>query len=168
MWGFAVKGNTLNHTEGFLHMVECQLDEAQATHTVIFQKDVGGCIGNSTGKCSQVGCILDQYDDYEEEVLDLSTEKFELLEEEKAKKFRRLRRFSIEEDEDEEKVEGGLRSCGDDDSEDEDWEMKTEKEAVEDEEMKLEDLGLVNEDEVEEEVEEVVKPVVKKRKSSLS
>ncbi|GKB32677.1 DNA mismatch repair protein MSH6, partial [Tanacetum coccineum] len=110
------------------------------------------------------GKHLIQYDDSEEEVLDLSTEKFESLEEEEAKKFRRLRRFSIEEDE--EKVEGGLRICGDDDSEDEDWEMKTEKESVEDEEMKLEDLGLVNEDEVEEEVEEVVTPVVKKRKSS--
>ncbi|GKG59398.1 hypothetical protein Tco_0605049, partial [Tanacetum coccineum] len=59
-----------------------------------------------------------------------------------------------------------LESGNDDDSEDEDWEMKAEKEVVEDEEMKLEDLGLVNEDEEEEEVEEVVTPVVKKRKSS--
>ncbi|GKD87196.1 DNA mismatch repair protein MSH6 [Tanacetum coccineum] len=108
------------------------------------------------------GKHLIQYDDSEEEVLDLSTEKFELIEEEKAKKFRRLRRFSIEEDEDEEKVEESLESGNDDDSEDEDWEMKAEKEVVEDEEMKLGDLGLVNEDEEEE---EVVTQVVKKRKS---
>ncbi|GJY33065.1 DNA mismatch repair protein MSH6 [Tanacetum coccineum] len=108
------------------------------------------------------GKHLIQYDDSEEEVLDLSTEKFELIEEEKAKKFRRLRRFSIEEDEDEEKVEEGLESGNDDDSEDEDWEMKAEKEVVEDEEMKLGDLGLVNEDEEEE---QVVTQVVKKRKS---
>ncbi|GJW16990.1 DNA mismatch repair protein MSH6, partial [Tanacetum coccineum] len=113
------------------------------------------------------GKHLIQYDDSEEEVLDLSTEKFELIEEEKAKKFRRLRRFSIEEDEDEEKVEEGLESGNDDDSEDEDWEMKAEKEAVVEDEMELEDLGLVNEDEEEEQVvEEVVTPVVKKRKSS--
>ncbi|GJQ90775.1 hypothetical protein Tco_0001914 [Tanacetum coccineum] len=95
---------------------------------------------------------LVQYDDSKEEVLDLSTEKFELLEEEKANKFRRLRRFLI--DEDEERVEEGLESGNDDDSEDEDWEMKAEKEVVEVEEMKLEDLGLVNEDKEEEQVEE--------------
>ncbi|XP_076885218.1 DNA mismatch repair protein MSH6-like [Bidens hawaiensis] len=112
----------------------------------------------STGK------HLVQYDDSEEELLDLSNEKVELLKEE-VKKLRRLRRFSVEEDSNNNSnnnngiINNGdgnmdVESGGDDDSEDEDWGKNVEKEVVDDE---MEDLGLVDEEEEE-------KPELKRRK----
>ncbi|KAL7586811.1 hypothetical protein Lser_V15G41433 [Lactuca serriola] len=115
------------------------------------------------------GKHLVQYDDGEEEHLDLSKEKIELLKEQ-AKRFRRLRKFSIE-DEDDDEAGGGAKGnvdknveSGGDDSDDEDWGMHVEKEAIDDE---MEDLELVDEnEEEEEEVEETkaIKPDSKKRK----
>ncbi|KAJ0589820.1 putative DNA mismatch repair protein MutS/MSH [Helianthus annuus] len=119
-------------------------------------------------KCWYEGCVksfdkssgkhLVQYDDAEEERLDLSKEKIELLKEQ-VKKLKRLRRFSVEEDEDDEAA-GGVESGGDD-SADEDWGKSVEKEVVDDE---MEDLGLV--DEEEEEVVKEVKQDLKRRKVS--
>ncbi|XP_076896229.1 DNA mismatch repair protein MSH6-like isoform X1 [Bidens hawaiensis] len=117
-----------------------------------------GCVKSfdkSTGK------HLVQYDDSEEELLDLSKEKVELLKEE-VKKLRRLRRFSVEDDDDDNNninsmiVDKDVESGGDDDSDDEDWGKNVEKEVVDDE---MEDLGLVDEEEVKE-----VKADIKRRK----
>ncbi|KAL1816545.1 hypothetical protein ACET3Z_019119 [Daucus carota] len=85
---------------------------------------------------TESGKHLVQYDDAEEELLDLSKEKVEWIEEGSVKKFRRLRKMSVVEDEEEEeKVESG----GDgDDSTDEDWGKNAEKEVVEDEEESME------------------------------
>ncbi|XP_076905467.1 DNA mismatch repair protein MSH6-like [Bidens hawaiensis] len=120
-----------------------------------------GCVklyDESTGK------HLVQYDDLEEELLDLSNEKVELLKDE-VKKLRRLRRFSVEEEDNNNNNNNNnngdgnmdVESGGDDDSEDEDWGKSVEKEVVDDE---MEDLELVDE---EEEVKEV-KADVKRRK----
>lgn len=87
-----------------------------------------------------------QYDDAEEEVLDLSKEKIEWVEDQ-VSNFRRLRRKSVPEAvEVEEKVlDDG--SGGDDDSTDEDWGMSAEKEAVDVDGDDSEELELVEEDE---------------------
>ncbi|KAL4572174.1 hypothetical protein LXL04_018943 [Taraxacum kok-saghyz] len=130
-----------------------------------------GCV-KSFDKSS--GKHLVQYDDSEEEHLDLSKEKIELLKEQ-AKRFRRLRKFSIE-DEDDDEAGGGSQEIvdknvesGSDDSADEDWGKNVEKEAIDDE---MEDLDLVDEEEEEEEVEmeetKAIKPEPKKRKSSAA
>ncbi|KAL7618769.1 hypothetical protein Lser_V15G01427 [Lactuca serriola] len=115
------------------------------------------------------GKHLVQYDDGEEEHLDLSKEKIELLKEQ-AKRLRRLRKFSIEDEDDDEagggaegNVDKNVESRGDD-FDDEDCGMNVEKEAIDDE---MEDLELVDENkEEEEEVEEMkaIKPDSKKRK----
>ncbi|KAH6813900.1 MUTS-like protein 6 [Perilla frutescens var. frutescens] len=88
------------------------------------------------------GKHLVQYDDAEEESLNLSVEKIEWIEEPAKKKLRRLRRFSLE-----------------DDSDDEDWGGKAGDEILEDEDC-LDDLGL----EVEEE--EIGRAGVRKNTSS--
>nr|XP_043621145.1 DNA mismatch repair protein MSH6 isoform X2 [Erigeron canadensis] len=114
---------------------------------------------------------LVQYDDSEEELLDLSKEKVEILKQEKAKRFRRLRRFSIEDnvgkskddDDDDDWEMKADKDVVDDDSDDKDWEMKVDKDVVDDDEMV--DLGLVDEEEEEEE-EDVKKADFKKRKGS--
>ncbi|KAK9055861.1 hypothetical protein SSX86_026948 [Deinandra increscens subsp. villosa] len=114
------------------------------------------------------GKHLVQYDDSEEEHLDLSKEKIELLKE-RVTKLRRLRRFSMEDDDDEAGGGGGQNvdkdvESGGDDSADEDWGKNVEKEVVDDE---MEDLGLVDEEEEEEEhVVKEVKPQLKRRKST--
>ncbi|KAD3068705.1 hypothetical protein R6Q59_017272 [Mikania micrantha] len=121
-----------------------------------------GCV-KSFDKSS--GKHLVQYDDSEEELLDLSKEKIELLKEQ-VKKLRRLRRFSVEDDEEEEEAAGGGGHVDDEvesggtDSADEDWGKNVEKEVIDDE---IEDLGLVVEEE--EDVKEV-KPELKRRKRS--
>lgn len=113
-----------------------------------------------------------QYDDEEEELLDLSKERIELFKEH-AKRFRRLRKFSIDEDDDdagggsEGNVDKNVES-GADDSADEDWGMNVDKEVIDDE---MEDLDLVDENEEEEKEKEVEdtrpkKLDLKKRKSS--
>ncbi|KAL4566956.1 hypothetical protein LXL04_022526 [Taraxacum kok-saghyz] len=129
-----------------------------------------GCV-KSFDKSS--GKHLVHYDDSEEEHLDLSKEKIELLKEQ-AKRFRRLRKFSIEEEYDDE-AGGGSQGIvdknvesGSDDSADEDWGKNVEKEAIDDE---MEDLDLVDEEEEEEvEMEETkaIKQEPKKRKSSAA
>lgn len=80
---------------------------------------------------------LVQYDDGEEESLVLSEEKVEWPVEEPPKRLRRLRKFSVLKDEEEEKLETVL----DDDSADEDWAKNAEKETIEDvsEDMDLDD-----------------------------
>lgn len=106
-------------------------------------------------KCWYEGCVkyfdkvtgehLVQYDDGEEESLNLSEEKVEWPVEEPPKRLRRLRKFSVLEDgEEEEKLETVL----DDDSADEDWGRNTENETIEDvsEDMDLDDE--VSDDEV--------------------
>ncbi|KAI3741753.1 hypothetical protein L1987_59429 [Smallanthus sonchifolius] len=116
-----------------------------------------GCV-KSFDKSS--GKHLVQYDDSEEELLDLSKEKIELKEQ--VKKLRRLRRFSIEDDD--EAAGAGDRNgdkdveSGGDDSADEDWGKNVEKEVIDDE---MEDLGLVDE---EEEDIKGIKPDLKRRK----
>ncbi|XP_026446226.1 DNA mismatch repair protein MSH6-like [Papaver somniferum] len=120
------------------------------------------------------GKHLIQYDDSEEEELDLEKEKIEWVEEEKKTTFRRLKRNLASENvvldvvekeevksssgrsprglkmvvvEDDEEEEGG---SGGDDSEDEDWGKNVEKEIIDDE---MEEMDLVEEEEVNEEVE---------------
>ncbi|XP_071726644.1 DNA mismatch repair protein MSH6 [Rutidosis leptorrhynchoides] len=114
------------------------------------------------------GKHLVQYDDSEEEVLDLSKEKIELLKDE-VKKFRRLRRFSIDDDEDDnahdDEVGGGGVDDDDDDSDDEEWGLNADKEVADD---VMEDLGLVDEEDEEEEDVKAKTPVVKKRKSFVT
>lgn len=82
-----------------------------------------------------------QYDDSEEELLDLSKEKVEWIEG-SVKKFRRLRKMSVvEEDDEDDKDKEGLEGGGDgDDSTDEDWGKNVNKEVVEDEEEESMDL----------------------------
>ncbi|XP_024965615.1 DNA mismatch repair protein MSH6 isoform X2 [Cynara cardunculus var. scolymus] len=110
------------------------------------------------------GKHLVQYDDAEEELLDLSKEKIELLNDH-PKRFRRLRRFSIQDQDDDAggpgqgNVDKNAESGGDD-SADEDWGIHVEKEVIGDE---TDDLDLVDEDE---ENTVAVKPDLKKRKSS--
>lgn len=91
------------------------------------------------------GKHLIQYDDAEEEKLNLSVEKIEWIEEPAKKKLRRLRRFSVLEDEDEDEGEDDLKEL-EDDSDDEDWGGKVGNEIVEDEDC-LEDLDLEVEEE---------------------
>lgn len=97
------------------------------------------------------GKHLVQYDDAEEEMLDLSVEKVEWIEEPAKKKPRRLRRLSLVEDEEDDLKE--LEDEGaddlkelDDDSDDEDWGEKVENEMLEDDDG-LEDLEVEVEDE---------------------
>ncbi|KAJ9547738.1 hypothetical protein OSB04_020281 [Centaurea solstitialis] len=113
------------------------------------------------------GKHLVQYDDAEEELLDLSKEKIEVLDEQ-PKRFRRLRRFSIEDDEDD---AGGPShgndedknvESGGDDSADEDWEINVEKEQVIDDDQMEDLLDMVDEGE---EDTGAVKSDLKKRKS---
>ncbi|PSR94715.1 DNA mismatch repair protein [Actinidia chinensis var. chinensis] len=84
-----------------------------------------GCV-KSFDKIS--GKHLVQYDDAEEELLDLSKEKIELVEEEVKRRFRRLRRVSVIEDEGEEEFVANVESGGDDESADEDWGKNVETE----------------------------------------
>lgn len=89
------------------------------------------------------GKHLVQYDDAEEELLDLSKEKVEWIEG-SVKKFRRLRKMSVVEDEEDKE---GLESGGDgDDSTDEDWGKNVEKEVADDEEESM-DLDEEEDDE---------------------
>lgn len=77
---------------------------------------------------------LIQYDDADEELLDLAKEKFEWVEE-VTRRFRRLRRISVIEDDEGEAVtnaEEAESGGGDDDSADEDWDKNGETEAAED------------------------------------
>lgn len=86
---------------------------------------------------------LVRYDDDEQELLKLSDEKIEWINE-PVKKFRRLRRVSVVDDEEETKTLEDMESGGDD-SEDEDWGKSVEEEVVEDEDS-LEDMDLEEED----------------------
>lgn len=86
-----------------------------------------------------------QYEDAEEEKLNLSVEKIEWIEEPAKKKLRRLRRFSVLEDEDEDEGEDDVKEL-EDDSDDEDWGGKVGNEILEDEDC-LEDLDLEVEEE---------------------
>ncbi|KAL0389708.1 UNVERIFIED_CONTAM: DNA mismatch repair protein MSH6 [Sesamum calycinum] len=98
-----------------------------------------GCV-KSFDKIS--GKHLVQYDDAEEELLNLLEEKIQWIEEPAKKKLRRLRRISVVEDEEEDDL-NELQ----DDSDDEDWGENEEKEATEDEDS-LEDMDLeLNEEE---------------------
>ncbi|KAK4418061.1 DNA mismatch repair protein MSH6 [Sesamum alatum] len=90
-----------------------------------------GCV-KSFDKIS--GKHLVQYDDAEEEMLNLLEEKIQWIEEPAKKKLRRLRRISVVEDEEEDDL-NELQ----DDSDDEDWGEKEEKEAMEDDDC-LEDM----------------------------
>lgn len=97
------------------------------------------------------GKHLVQYDDAEEEMLNLSVEKIEWIEEPAKKKLRRLRRISLVEDEEDDLKE--LEDEGvddlkelDDDSDDEDWGEKVGNEILEDDDG-LEDLDLEVEEE---------------------
>lgn len=90
------------------------------------------------------GKHLVQYDDSEEEMLDLSVEKVEWIEEPAKKKPRRLRRISLVEDEDDDLKElddegvNDLKEL-DDDSDDEDWGEKVEDDdGLEDLEVEVE------------------------------
>lgn len=86
-----------------------------------------------------------QYDDAEEEVLDLSKEKIEWVEDQ-VSSFRRLRRKSVPEAvEAEEVLDDG--SDGDDDSTDEDWGKSVEKETGDVDGDDSEEFELVEEDE---------------------
>lgn len=132
-----------------------------------------GCVksyDNDSGK------HLVQYDDFEEELLDLGKEKIEWVEE-SAKKFKRLRRGSLafkntviedEEMENIEDVEEANVGGGDDgdDSSDEDWGKNAEKEISEEEDVDLGD----EEEEADEEDDKKRKPGEKsdsrKRKAS--
>ncbi|KAL5560992.1 hypothetical protein UlMin_030739 [Ulmus minor] len=107
------------------------------------------------------GKHLVQYDDGEEESLDLGSEKVEWIED-SVKRFRRLRRGSssfpklVIEDEKTENLEEEENDSGADDSSDEDWGKNGEKEVTEDckdEDMELEDedMELDNEEEEEDE-----------------
>ncbi|CAH9088471.1 unnamed protein product [Cuscuta epithymum] len=95
-----------------------------------------------------LGKHLVHYDDAEEEMLDLSQERIELIETPVAKKFRRLRRPRVVEDDEEEKPD--VIWNDDDDSEDEEWGNSAGKGAQKDEgctgdmdfEAKEEDRGL--------------------------
>ncbi|KAL0371530.1 UNVERIFIED_CONTAM: DNA mismatch repair protein MSH6 [Sesamum angustifolium] len=98
-----------------------------------------GCV-KSFDKIS--GKHLVQYDDAEEELLNLLEEKIQWIEEPAKKKLRRLRRISVVEDEEEDDL-NELQ----DDSDDEDWGENEEKEATEDVDS-LEDMDLeLNEEE---------------------
>ncbi|KAH7862176.1 hypothetical protein Vadar_001089 [Vaccinium darrowii] len=81
------------------------------------------------------GKHLIQYDDATEELLDLAKEKVEWVEE-VTRRFRRLRRVSVIEDDEEEEAVANAGEAesvsGDDDSSDEDWGKNGETEAVED------------------------------------
>ena len=88
---------------------------------------------------------LIQYDDCEEELLDLSNEKIEWVEP-CVKKFKRLRRGSLGfrkivlEDDEMENVEGDYGGAGGgDDSSDEDWGKNAEKDVSEEEDVDLMD-----------------------------
>ncbi|CAA0824896.1 DNA mismatch repair protein MSH6 [Striga hermonthica] len=97
-----------------------------------------GCV-KSFDKIS--GKHLVQYDDGEEEMLNLSEEKIEWIEEPLKKKLRRLRRLSVVEDD--EDNDGGLNDAKEveDDSSDEDWKGNDENEVLDDEEG-LENMDL--------------------------
>ncbi|CAK7348409.1 unnamed protein product [Dovyalis caffra] len=104
-----------------------------------------GCVKSYDGDSKK---HLVQYDDFEEELLDLSNEKIEWVEP-SVKKFKRLRRGSLGfrkmvlEDEEMENVEEDISgAAGDDDSSDEDWGKNVEKEFSEEE-----DVDLVDEEE---------------------
>ncbi|XP_051141836.1 DNA mismatch repair protein MSH6 isoform X2 [Andrographis paniculata] len=86
-----------------------------------------------------------QYDDAEEETINLLEEKIEWIEEPAKKKLRRLRKISVVEDEEDEEED---HKELEDDSDDEDWGSKVEKEMVEDEDG-LEDSDLELEEETE-------------------
>ncbi|XP_065860345.1 DNA mismatch repair protein MSH6 [Euphorbia lathyris] len=114
------------------------------------------------------GKHLVQYDDFEEEVLDLGKEKIEWVEE-SVKKFKRLRRGSLAfkktviEDEEMKDVACTEEDSGgdDDDSSDNDWEKNVQKDISEEEE---EDIDLVDEkDEDNPECEEKEKQCGKKK-----
>ncbi|XP_057966669.1 DNA mismatch repair protein MSH6 isoform X2 [Malania oleifera] len=100
------------------------------------------------------GKHLVQYDDSEEEVLVLSKEKIEWVEVSAVRRFRRLRRASVVEEEnveqEEENVEQVEEDSGGDDSTDEDWGKNVADEGVEDESeyMELEDEDEEVKDEV--------------------
>ncbi|KAL3648107.1 hypothetical protein CASFOL_009075 [Castilleja foliolosa] len=104
-----------------------------------------------------------QYDDGEEEMINLSLEKIEWIEEPAKKKLRRLRRMSVVEDEEDD--DGGdnddMKEV-EDDSDDEDWGKKVGNEVVEDDEDGLEDMDL------EVEKEETGKGSVRKKTSTSS
>ncbi|KAL2556591.1 DNA mismatch repair protein MSH6 [Forsythia ovata] len=89
------------------------------------------------------GKHLVRYDDGDNELLNLSEEKIEWIDE-PVKKFRRLRRVSVVDDEEEIKTLEDMADV-EDDSEDEDWGKSAEKEEVEDEDC-LEDMDLEEED----------------------
>lgn len=92
------------------------------------------------------GKHLIQYDDAEEELLDLVKEKVEWGEEQVPRKFRRLRRVSvIEDDEEEEAVANAEEVENDDDSTDEDWGKNVETQVAED--VSEEDMDMEDEDE---------------------
>lgn len=105
-------------------------------------------------KCWYEGCVksfdkssgkhLVQYDDEEEEMLNLSQERIEWIETPVVTKFRRLRRLKVVEDEEEEKLDA-IESGGDD-SEDEDWGNNANEEAEEGEDC-LADMDLEAEEE---------------------
>ncbi|KAJ4730458.1 DNA mismatch repair protein MutS [Rhynchospora pubera] len=100
-----------------------------------------------------------QYDDGEEESIEIEKEKVEWIEEEPPKKLRRLRKLSEKVEIEQEKSGSGEceLDCVDDDSSDEDWGKNVEKESSE--EVDLED---------EEELEEVVAVNSRKERTTSS
>ncbi|CAL5437422.1 unnamed protein product [Camellia sinensis] len=91
------------------------------------------------------GKHLIQYDDAEEELLDLVKEKVEWGEEQVPRKFRRLRRVSVIEDDDEEEAVANAEEVeNDDDSTDEDWGKNVETQVAED--VSVEDMDMEDED----------------------
>ncbi|KAL6525912.1 hypothetical protein OROMI_030307 [Orobanche minor] len=100
-----------------------------------------GCV-KSFDKIS--GKHLVQYDDGDEEMINLSEEKTEWIEEPAKKKLRRLRRMSVVVDE-EDGGDGDIKEL-EDDSDDEDWGKKAENETLEDDDC-LEDMDLEVENE---------------------
>lgn len=114
------------------------------------------------------GKHLIQYDDSEEEELDLGKEKIEWVEETTGK-FKRLRRGGswafkkvVIDDEDEDVADNANEKSDDDDSSDEDWGKNAEKEVSEDADE--EDMDLEDEEEEEELEEEEVGMKISKRK----
>ncbi|KAB2074226.1 hypothetical protein ES319_A07G139500v1 [Gossypium barbadense] len=114
------------------------------------------------------GKHLIQYDDSEEEELDLGKEKIEWVEETTGR-FKRLRRGGslafkkvVIDDEDDDVADSANEKSDDDDSSDEDWGKNAEKEVSEDADE--EDMDLEDEKEEEEELEEEVGMKISKRK----
>ncbi|KAL7151089.1 hypothetical protein ABFS83_04G007600 [Erythranthe nasuta] len=99
-----------------------------------------GCV-KSFDKTSGKHCV--QYDDADEEMLNLSEEKIELIEEPAKKKLRRLRRISVV---DEEEEEDDLKEL-EDDSGDEDWVIKADENKTLEDEDCLEEMDLEVENE---------------------